>query len=446
VPDWATWRRAVNIALPLMLAEAVDSILWLTDTYFVSSLGDRAIEAVGLGGYLSWFTFSIGSMIYTGALVVVAQAMGAGKGSESSQAVGEAITSNTLIAVPVAVAAWYASPALVGLLAGRRVSAAAKALAASYFRWRLLGLPFLYAGLSLDAAYRGAGVTRPVLYATVASASVNAGLDPLLIYGLLGLPRLGVQGAALASAVAASVYLAILYAQAPRALGFPARPRRPASLAVVMVRLGLPALVERLVFVGGNLAYLGSIARCGDDALAAHTIGVRIESLAFLPLYSIGESAATLSGQHVGRGEVEAGRRAGVEVALFNVIVGLLVAGLIASLSWRLPGAFTRSERVRELARLYLLVAALSEPFFGASISLSMAIRGAGNTVVPTLVNLASLYFLRVVPAGLLPRLMPPGLCALGAWSAMLLDQAGRAAATGLVYRRLYRRLARRVV
>ncbi|MEB2836025.1 MAG: MATE family efflux transporter, partial [Desulfurococcales archaeon] len=74
------WRRALAIALPLMVAESIDSLLWLADTYFVSGLGDRAIEAVGLGGYLSWLLFSASAMMYTGTLVYVAQYTGAGRG------------------------------------------------------------------------------------------------------------------------------------------------------------------------------------------------------------------------------------------------------------------------------------------------------------------------------------------------------------------------------
>ncbi|MEB3851832.1 MAG: MATE family efflux transporter [Desulfurococcales archaeon] len=446
VPDWGLWRRALAIALPLMLAEAVDSILWLVDTYFVSGLGDEAIEAVGVGGYLSWLLFSVGSMVYTGALVVTAQAMGAGRRGDAARALGEALALNAALALPVAGLAWAASPGLVDLLAGPRVSPEARMLAVGYFRFRLAGLPFLYAGLALDAGYRGAGVTRPVMAATAATAVVNAGLDPVLIYGMLGAPRLGVRGAALASAAASVVYLASLYAAAPGALGFEPRPRPPSRLSRRMVEVGLPTLVERLVFVGGNLAYLGAVARCGDAALAAHTIGVRVESLAFLPLYSIGESAATLSGQSVGGGDTAGGRRAGLEVAKLNALAGAATAAVLAGLSGVLPGAFTGDPRVAGLAALYLRIAAASEPAFAVSIALSMAIRGAGNTVVPTLVNLASLYLLRVLPAAWLPRHMPPGLCAAGAWAAMLVDQAGRAAITLAIYRRLYRRLARRVV
>jgi len=440
------WRRALEIALPLMLAESVDSVLWLIDTYFVAGLGEAALAAVGAGGYLGWLMFVGGSLYFMGALVLVAQAVGAGDWERARRATGEALTANVALSLPLAAAAWHAAPALVDALTGPGVGAAVKAMAVEYFRARLLGLPFTYAALVLGAAYRGVGRTRPVFYATLAFATVNAVLDPLLIYGLLGAPRLGIAGAGYASAVASAVYAAGLWALAPRHLGFTPAPAPPRGLAWRATVLGAPALAERLAFVAGNLVYLGVVARCGEAALAAHTIGVRIESLAFLPIFAIGESAASLAGQAVGAGRVAEAKRYGWEVAKLNALAGALAAALIAALAPHAPSVFTGDPLVARLARDYLLIAAATEPFFGVAISLTMAIRGAGNTLVPTAINLASLYALRVAPATLLPRLLPEGLCVYGAWAAMAVDMAGRALVSAVVYRRWFERLARRVV
>ncbi len=444
--DRRVWRRALEIALPLMLAESMDSILWITDTYFVSWLGDEALAAVGVGGYLGWLVFVFGSLFYMGALVVVAQLVGAGRGREAVDATGEAMTANALLALPVAAAAWLAAPSLVSAITGGRQPPIVEEMAVDYFRARLIGVPFTYAALALDAAYRGFGRTRPVLYATAAFTAFNAALDPVLILGLLGAPRLGIAGAGYASSLASIVYLAVLWRLTPRAMPAAPRPRPPTARTILMARLGAPALAERIAFVGGNLAYLGVVARCGEAALAAHTIGVRIESLAFLPIFAIGESAATLSGQHTGRGELDQAKHAGWEVAKLNTLAGVATGLLIAALAPIVPRAFTRDPAVLDLAETYLLIAAATEPLFAIAISLSMAIRGAGNTAAPTAINLASLYLLRVVPATQLPRLLPPGLCALGAWTAMAIDMAGRASISTIVYKRLFHRLARRVV
>ncbi|MCE4600021.1 MAG: MATE family efflux transporter [Desulfurococcales archaeon] len=444
--DKSIWRKALVIALPLMLAESVDSILWLMDTYFVSRLGDNALAAVGVGGYLGWLTFAGGSLFYTGALVLVAQAVGAGDKSAASKSSGEILTSNALLGVPVLAAMWYLAPYLVGFIAGARVGYDVKMLSVEYYRARLLGIPFTYAGLVLGAVYRGVGRTRPVLYATLVFATVNGVLDPILIFGLLGVPSMGVAGAGYASSIANVVYAAILYAMAGRTVGFSVRPRPPGRYALLGARIGFPALVERLAFVGGNVGYIGAVARCGEEALAAHTVGVRVESIAFLPLFSIAEASAALAGQEVGAGRVPQAKRVGWEVAKLNALAGSIVMLVLVALSGYLPRIFTNTPSVVDLARLYLWIAGATEPALGVIMSIGMTIRGAGNTTVPTLINLVGLYLLRVLPAGILPHYMPAGYCVLGAWLAMGIDVTGRGLAMVLVFRRYFERLARRVV
>ena len=444
--DTGTWRRALSIALPLMIAESINSILWLTDTFFVSRLGDAAIAAVGLGGYLSWLTFVGGTLFYMGAMVLVSQAYGAGELGKAERSAGEALSSNILLSLPVVAAMWAASPGILGFLGGPRVGRKTILLAIDYYRARLIGVPFAYAGLVLGAVYRAVGRTKPVMVSTTIAAVANAILDPLLIFGLASLPRLGVAGAGYASAAAALIDASTLWLLSKKTIGFQVTPKPPGSLAFQGARIGLPAFIERLAFVTGNMAYIGAVSRCGEKALAAHTIGVRIESLAFLPLFSISEAAAAIAGQETGAERIREAKKAGWQVALLNGAAGIVTMAAIILLSGLLPRAFTSDPQVVRLARLYLIIAALTEPPFGMVLSLGMAIRGAGNTIVPTIVNLTGLYLLRVVPASILPGHMPPGLCVLGAWLAMAIDVSGRSIIMAVIYVKYFEKIARKVV
>lgn len=440
------WRKALEIAVPLMLAESVDSVLWIVDAYFVGKLGDKALAAVALGGYLGWMMFTLGSMFYMGALVLVSQAVGAGRKDIAKRVAGEALTANLLIAIPLALVAYAASPHLIGILAGGGVTIETQALAVDYFRARLVGLPFAYAGLVLGAVYRGFGVTRPVFTSTIVFAVFNAVLDPILIFGLLGAPALGVAGAGYASSVANMVLAVMLSVLTPRSLGILIAPAIPGAWAVKAARVGAPPLLERIAVVSAHLAYLSVVARCGDVALAAHSIGVRVESLAFLPLFSMGEASASLVGQHIGAGDFKGGERTGWLVSQLSLILGLTVAVILVAASGIVPQVFTDDPTVEGLARVYLIMAALTEPFYAVSETLLMSIRGAGNTLIPTLVNTGSLYALRVPGAMLLPRILGPSLCAIGAWLAMVIDVIGRSVIAVMVYRRLFKRLVRRLL
>ena len=440
--DRAILRRAWAIAWPLMIAESLDSILWITDTFFISRLGDAAVAAVGLAGSVSWFLGIGAFMLYMGAMVIASQAYGARRYDLVGRVAGEAMTLNAALAVPVALAGVAAGRWLMRILGGEELVIE---LGYDYLVYRLLGLPLLYAAFTLDAVYRAVGITKPVLQATAAATALNVLLDPVLIFGLGPAPRMGVAGAGLASSIAAGLNLSILYAR-QGVLPAGVKPLAPSALSLEAVKIGLPALVERAAFVGGNLAYIGSVARCGTDALAAHTIGVRIESLAFLPMFSIATAGGALVGQELGAGRMGEAKRVGWEVAKGNLLFGALVGAALIAMAPYATRAFTDTARVAWLAVVYLVIAGVTEPPLGMAMSMAQAIRNAGNTLVPTLINLASLYTLRVIPAYILPAYMPQGLCVLGAWLAMGIDVTGRGAILGLVYRRWFEILARRIV
>ena len=428
-----------------MLADGIDSILWITDTFFVSRLGDTALEAVGLGGYLSWLVFSIGSLLYMGTMVVVSQAWGAGDRDKAQRALAEAVSLSLLVSMPVVTAFWLSSPKLVSIIAGPEVSLEAKNMARSYFLARLASTPASYAALTIDSTFRATGTTKPIVKTSLAYALTNALLDPILIYGLMGAPRLGVLGAGAASSIANVVFLAANIALLSET-GLRLSLARPSRIAFSIVSVGTPVLAERLTIVGGHLAYLSEIARCGDKALAAHTVGVRIESLAFLPLFSLSEATAVLSGQALGGKGPEEARKVTLEGALLSVVMGTLTGIVLALASRSLPRVFTSDPIVIRLAMAYLLLAAITEPLFGLAMALSMGLRGAGNTRIPLLVNLAVFYTSRVLLPPTLMGHAPRPVCAVIVWMSMVIDFSVRSIIFSIIVDRFLTRLARRVI
>ena len=432
----AVWR-VLRDAWPLMVAELLPSLASLVDIFFVSPLGSGAVAAVGVGGYASWLLSVFLSLFYIGVLVTASQALGGGDRVFAARVVGESLAAAALLAALVASAGWLLAPVLAGALAGDPSTAGE---AAVYLRARLTGLPGFAVFLVWDAALRAAGRNRGILLASAVSAASNAALDPVLV------PMLGVRGAGLATA--ASYYLALppLARHLSRA-GLQPRPSVPRGPAARAARLGLPAMLERLLFSGGHGLYLAAVARCGREALAAHSIGVRVESLAFLPAFALSTYAASVVGNAVGAGDLAGARRRGLEAAWSSALFMAFMGLLLAAASVPAARLLAPDERVAALAALYLVLAAVSEPALGLVMVVAGAIRGAGNTLVPTLVNLLGLYLFRVAPAALLvPGLRcRPLLCPLAAWLIMDFDVALRAIIFMVLYLKRFERLARRV-
>ncbi len=443
--DKSIARRAFAIAWPLVVSEAIDSILSIIDVFFVSRLGDEAVAGVGLATYVSWLFFVAIQPFYIGSLVLVSQAYGGKRYAEASRALGEALVGAVVLAIGVAALGVHVSKQLLGVLGGPRIEAEALAYAIDYFVVRVVGLPLLAATLIYGALFRAIGFTKPVLVITTVAAITNAVLDPILIFGLLGLPAMGVRGAALASIAATATALALSIIFAKR-LPIRARPYLPTTVFAKIVSVGLPAGVERLVFTLGNTLYIGAIARCGDDALAAHTIGLRIEALAYLPAFAFSIAATSLVGQSIGAGRIGEAKNAGMTMIKLNTLFMAATGAILALAAPWVPHFFAESEEVAKLATLYLLLAAVSEPALGAAMAASSSIRGAGNTIVPMMVNVASLYGARVAPAYALASTVDSNYCPLTAWVAMDIDLALRAATLILIYRKRFEKLARRLV
>jgi putative MATE family efflux protein len=307
--DLSVWKRVLNIALPLMLAESMDSILWMTDTYFVSKLGDTAVEAVGLGGYISWMTFSIASIFYMGTLIIVSQAYGAKEYSKAERALREAIFMSIVTGISVTLSFWIVSYHIINIIAGANISHTAKVQAETYFKARLLGITFAYVGETISSAYRGTGKTTPILWSSLAYTITNLILDPILIFGFYKVPSYGIMGAGIASTIANLTFMMVNVSLLKRTININPGISLPSNMSKIIISLGIPTFLERITLVSGHLFYLGVIARCGDASLAAHTIGIRIESLAFLPLFSIGEATAAVVGQDVGSGNIDKAKK-----------------------------------------------------------------------------------------------------------------------------------------
>lgn len=438
-------KEAIRIGWPLVIVESLDSIVSITDTFFVSRLGDDAIAGVGLASYIGWLLSVFGSLYYIGVMVLVAQAMGSKQINKASKIVGESFTASAIMAIPIVLTGYIFANQLIGLIGG---TGTVQYLGSSYMKLRVMGLEFWFILLVLDAAFRGSGITKPLIYSSVMTATVNSILDPLLIYGYLGFPHMGVRGAALASVISIALGALLDFILTIRFLGFSAKPRIPAFYAIHAARVGYPAFVERVVFAGGNNLYMKSISTCGPIAIAAHTIGIRIESIAYMPAFAVSTAASSIIGQLVGSGEEKEARKAGFEIAGITALLMLGVGLLLIGISPFAPKAFTSSPDTRKLAMVYLILAGISEPGLGVIMTIGGAMRGAGETRVPTVINLTSLYVARILPAFIFSssHIILLGICPLGQWLSMDLDIAVRTIVFAYVYHRFIHRMTRKLV
>jgi len=432
-------KEVFRIALPIIISELGDSLYSITDTYFVSKIGETALAAVSVGSYLSWLFFVVIVLFSIGVLVYTAQCYGAKAVDDARKALGESIVFSSIVAFIVALVVYHISHIIVWIITGPNWVLVD--IASRYLSVRILGLPFLATAVVMDSVIRGIGATKYSMIVVLSSAFLNIVLDPLFIFGLYGFPRMGVVGAALATVISI-IYMIPLELLFLKKLSLLPVFSVKAGYIGRVVRIGLPAAFERLIFSLGSNAYLAFIARCGDTALAAHQVGVRIESFIYMPGFAFSVAASALVGQRIGAGDIEGGKSIGFEAAKLAVVFMGVLGVIVALTSSYLVSPFSPSSQVALLASIYLVLAGLSEPGLALAMALSGAIRGAGNTLVPMAINASCLYMFRVIPSAILTRMIG----VIGAWIAMFVDVYLRGLIFLIVYKSRFTKLAKKVV
>ena len=343
-----------------------------------------------------------------------AQQLGAGHETQARSVVCHGLVSGLLVSGLLCLLGVLLSGHLPVWLGGE---AAITADASAYFLIFALMLPFSQMN-SLTASFlqcAGDMVTPSILNA--AMCALDIAFNALLI------PRFGVAGASLGTTLACAVVSLLMLWRCCLCCE-PLRLRRTDSCRVQpellrrALRIGLPVAVQEAAMCGAMVVSTAIIAPLGAVAIAANSFAVTAESLCYMPGYGIAAAAATIVGRSVGAGDAALARRSGAVCtamgAALMTATGLAMM-LLCPLVFRL---LTPDPQVRELAAGVLRIELLAEPLFGVSIVAAGVLRGAGDTLVPSLLNLGSIWIVRIGLALLLVG--PLGL--RGMWIAMAVE------------------------
>ena len=357
----AFWRATLPLALPITLQNLLTSSFQIVDTLMVGQLGDAAIAAVGIAGQIAFFINILFYGISAGGAVFIAQFWG----GRDRRSIRQVYGVMTMLSIPVAALfitfCSLRGPQILGLFTNE---AELIEIGARYLRiacWSYLGI-----GLNQVFAIvlRSTEDVRPPLATGAASVAVNCAANYILIFGKLGLPALGVEGAAIATAISATVGPAALLAYSlwrRNMLRAPLREMFSFDGAFFRRYLGrsLPVLANEALWSMGVLCYNAVFGRMGTDNYAALTIFRTIENLGFVFFIGVCSASAVIVGKLVGEDELEEARRISGAFMLFVPFLGVAVGLLILCFSGAILSLFNIDEAVRRTAQrlLYLYAA-----------------------------------------------------------------------------------------
>jgi len=394
-------------------------LVGLVNTYLVGHLGAASLTAVGLGVQWSMAAMVLFTAVGTGATALTARMIGARDMAGANRVVGQALAiafacgllSSTLLV-------GFAEPAMV--LMGAR----GEALAQGVLYLRIVSAVFPISSLMFigNACMRGAGDARTPLLVMAAVNVVNVAIAWGLVEGIGPLPALGVRGAAWGSAAGRVVGgLLVVGLLIKGRGGLQLRWRGPdREIIWRILRVGLPASLDQLIFRFGMLVWVRIVASLGTVAYAAHQVALNAESISFMPGWGFAMAATTLVGQGLGASDHERAERDAM-LCFGIAAIFMSVMGVVFFVSApQIMGLFTDEVEVIALGSMPLRLIGVVQPLLAAMMVFAGGLRGAGDTLTPMLVNGASVWLLRVPLSLLAIHWFDWGLT--GVWLVMALD------------------------
>ncbi len=390
--------RLIRFAIPMLIGSAFHTAYMIINALWVGNgLGANAMAAITVSFPIFFLLMAVAGGLTLASNVLVSQAFGAKDRERLKLVVQNSLVLTGILGVACVLTGHLAAERILRLM---QTPPDILPMAASYLRLLLLGTPFMFGVFYQAAVMRGVGDSKTPLYFQAGSLLVTAVLDPLLMFGWLHFPKLGLNGTAVATLIAQVCAFASIaaYVQWREHLVAPDWRRLRIDLPItwLTLKIGVPSMIQQALVSIGMLFIVGMVNRFGEHSTAAFGIAMRIDQLAFMPAMAIGMAVSTLSGQNIGAQRFDRVN----EVFRWGVIVscGLTaVPSVVAlALSQQLIGLFTRDADVVMVGSHYLRVVAVGYLFFAVMFTANGVINGSGHTLATTLFTLITFWVVRV--------------------------------------------------
>lgn len=421
----------VRLSIPAILAQISSIVMQYIDASMVGRLGANASGAIGLVSSTTWLFGGLCIAVTTGFTVQIAQAVGAGEDKSARNIMKQGLIIALCISVLLALIAAVISTPLPRWLGGE---AAIQKMASQYFLVYMLGLPALQMNSIAGGMHQSSGnmglpgilnvmccvmdvIFNLFFIFPTRSVQINS-----ITFTMPGL-GLGVAGAALGTITAEAVTCAImvtalLWKNRTLHLRKGEHLRFHRDTLARAVKIGAPVGLEQMVMCSAYVMSTKIVSPLGTIAIAANSFAVTAESFCYMPGYGVQAAATTLVGQCVGAGQKQLSRRMAWITMGLGVSVMTIGGVLMYIAAPAMIGVLTPNEEIRNLGAAVLRIEAFAEPFYAASIVASGALRGAGDTLVPSCMNFASMWCVRIPLAAILA----PRVGLYGVWIAMCVE------------------------
>ncbi len=430
------WIALLRLSVPIILANILQVGYQLTDTFWVGRISAQAVAAVSLSFPIAFLCVSLGGGLPVAGTVLIAQFRGRG----DEEAVNHVAAQTLLLCFAISLVFAIGGFALSGPI--MKFMGAADDVypsAVAFLRVTFLGFIFVFGFFAYQALMRGVGIVYPPMFIVLLTVLLNFLLDPFFIFGFGPVPAMGVSGAAMATLCTQALAMAVgLFLLLRGTAGVHVRWRdfKPDfKLLWTILRIGAPSSIEQGTQAMGMTIMMMLVASFGTDPVAAYGVGTRVLSCVIVPAMGLSIATSALVGQNIGAGRIDRAERTN-RISCLISFSSLLGAGIVLFfVGWRLSEfLMPQGGPAIDESATFIHVIALSFGFIGLQQVLTGTLRGAGDTIAPMVMAIASLFVVRFPLAWMLSTRTSLG--ANGIWWAVAISIVVSAVITGIYFLR----------
>lgn len=426
IGDRRFYRRALTVAVPIMLQNTVTNFVSLLDNIMVGQTGTASMSGVAVVGQLFFIFYLVIFGTVSGPGIFCAQFWGAGEERSFKAAFRyKMVTALVMCLVCMAVLGAADRP-LIGLYitGGEEESAQVAAYAQGYLRVMLWGMIPYTIAMVYATTLREAGHTVVPMAASWSAVAVNLFLNWVLIFGHLGAPVMGVRGAALATVISRLVELAVCVVWSHRHSSQVLFTRHmlegapmPRALFADMFRRSMPLLLNEALWCLGSATLTQIYSTRGIAVMAALNIGLVLFDVFTAIAFSVGSTIGILVGQELGAGQIEQAVDTDRKLLTFGVLLSAAIALVMGAASGLFPRFYNTTDEVRGLAAALIRVMAAYLPFDCFANGSYFTMRSGGRTLVTFLFDSCFAWAVNVPVAWVLAHRTDMGILAVYALS-----------------------------
>jgi putative MATE family efflux protein len=391
----------LKFSLPILYANVLQSLNGSVNSIWVGRfLGEAALTATSNANTVMFLLIGAAFGIALAATILIGQCIGANDLPETKRVVGTSATFFAAISVVMAIAGLIlCRPLLIAM----STPADSLPLAVAYMRVIFLALPWLYMYAFVMAVLRGAGDSKTPFYFMVLSVGIDIALNPVFIFGLGPIPRLGIAGSALATFIAQAVSLVALIRHLYRRHHILCLHKEELRLLKVdwevvgtLVRKGIPMSAQMLVLSLSGVLMITLVNRFGVDTTAAFGAALQIWNYIQMPAFAVAMGLSAMTAQNVGAARWDRVTRIAQVGVLYSVILTGTIVLVLELLDTRVYELFLPAgSAALAIASHMNRIVTPSFVFFGISVALFGVVRATGAVMAPLIILTISLLAVR---------------------------------------------------